>query len=62
MDLMFTFIGKLFNEAPSDDIINDEVDKCCAVSLLITIIENVSGIEAHLPNILPYLANQIGNC
>ena len=60
MDLMFTFIAKLFNESPNtEDIINDEVDKCCAVTLIITIIENVSGIEPHLPNILAYLANQI---
>ena len=57
MDVMFTLIGKLFQQF--DGMETDEVDETCGVKLITTIIENVGGIEAQLPNILQYLVNQL---
>ena len=60
---MFTLIYKLLNDSNNgEDTVSDEMDKCCAVSLIVTIIENVSGVEAQLPNILQYLIQQLQKC
>ena len=58
LDMMFGLIGRVFEVA---NLKEDEIEAMCAVTLLIALLENVSGIESSLHNIIEYLIRQLGN-
>eukprot|EP00347_Sterkiella_histriomuscorum_P021385 403334157 len=58
LDMMFGFIGRVFEVA---NLKEDEIEAMCAVTLLIALLENVSGIESSLHNIIEYLIRQLGD-
>ena len=58
MDMMFTLIGRIFEVARVKE---DEIEAMCGVTLLITLLENVSGIESSLHSILEFLIKELGS-
>jgi len=58
MDLMFNFIGKIFETARVKE---DEIDAICAVTLLISMLENVPGIDSSLHNIIEFFVKELSD-
>ena len=58
LDMMFSFIGKIFEVSR---IKEDEIEAMCAVTLLIALLENVSGIESSLHNIIEFLIKELND-
>ena len=56
LDMIFSLIGRIFEVAK---IKEDEIEAMCAVTLLIALLENVSGIESSLHNIVEYLIREL---
>ena len=54
--MIFSLIGRIFEVAK---IKEDEIEAMCAVTLLIALLENVSGIESSLHNIVEYLIREL---
>jgi len=48
MDMMFSLIARIFEVAR---IKEDEIEAICAVTLLISMLENVNGIDSSLHSI-----------
>lgn len=56
MDMMFSLIGRIFEISRLKE---DEIEAMCAVTLLISLLENVTGIESSLHNILEFLIKEL---
>ena len=56
MDMMFSLIGRIFEVSRVKE---DEIEAMCAVTLLITLLENVQGIESSLHSILEFLIKEL---
>lgn len=56
MDMIFAFIGKIFEIAQAKE---DEIEAMCGVTLLMSLLENVQGIESNLPNILEFFIKEL---
>lgn len=56
--MMFSFIAKIFEVSR---IKEDEIEAMCAVTLLIALLENVSGIESSLHNIIDFLIKELND-
>lgn len=56
MDMMFNLIGRIFEISR---IKEDEIEAMCAVTLIISLLENVQGIESSLHNILEFLIKEL---
>lgn len=56
MDMMFSLIARIFEISKIKDC---EMEAMCSVTLLIAMLENVSGIESSLHNILEYLVKEL---
>lgn len=58
MDMMFSLIAKIFNNSRVKE---DEIEAICAVTLLISMLENVSGIDSSLHSILEFFVKELSN-
>jgi hypothetical protein len=56
MDVMFTLIGKIFNDAREKE---NEMDAMCAITILMNILDHVKGIEASLVNIIQFFYSEL---
>jgi hypothetical protein len=56
MDLMFNLIGKIFENARIKEC---EIEAICAVTLLISMLENVTGIDSSIHNIIEYFVREL---
>ncbi len=56
MDMMFSLIARIFEISKVKEC---EMEAMCSVTLLIAMLENVSGIESSLHNILEYLVKEL---
>jgi hypothetical protein len=52
IDMIFNFIGRVFTIAKD---LNDEIIAMCSITILISILENINGIESYLHNIIGFL-------
>jgi hypothetical protein len=57
LDMMFALIGKIFEVAR---IKEDEIESMCAVTLIISLLENVTGIESSIYNIIEFFVKELG--
>lgn len=58
MDMMFNLIGKIFEVSR---IKEDEIEAMCAVTLIMSLLENVNGIESSVHNIIQFLIKELND-
>lgn len=56
MDMMFSLIARIFEVARLKE---DEIEAICAITLIISLLENIPGIESTLPNIIDFFIKEL---
>ena len=56
MDMMFQLITRIFEIARAKE---DEIEAMCAITLIISMLESVKGIEHTLQGILQYFVKEL---
>jgi hypothetical protein len=56
LDMMFTLIGRIFETARVKE---DEIEAMCAVTLIISLLENITGIEGNIMNIIDFFVKEL---
>jgi hypothetical protein len=56
LDMMFALIAKIFEVAR---IKEDEIEAMCAITLIMSLLENIQGIESSLPNIIDFFVKEL---
>jgi hypothetical protein len=59
LSIMFTLIGKIFEVSKKNE---DEIMAMTAVNLINSLLENISGIEGELGNIIQFLVSELQSC
>ena len=54
--MMFNLIAKIFEVAR---IKEDEIEAMCAITLIMSMLENISGIESTIPNIVHFFVKEL---
>jgi hypothetical protein len=54
--MMFSLIGRIFETAR---LKQDEIEAMCAITLIMSMLENVQGIESSIHNIIEFLIKEL---
>lgn len=54
--MMFNLIGKIFENAR---LKGDEIEAMCAITLFISLLESIPGIESSIPNIIDFFVKEL---
>ena len=54
--MLFALIARIFEVARLKE---DEIEAICAITLVISLLENITGIESTLPNIIEYFVKEL---
>lgn len=57
LDMIFSLVAKIFNNSREKE---DEIEAMCAITLVISLLENITGIESSLPNIIEFFVKELG--
>lgn len=56
--MMFTLVARIFEVARAKE---DEIEAICAVTILISMLENVQGLDAQLHSIIEFFVRELAD-
>jgi len=56
LDMLFSLIGRIFTVARVKE---DEIEAMCAITLIISLLENIQGVESSIPNIIDFFIKEL---